>query len=72
MCHLSSSAYEMVRTTGLLSLPSQRSLRDYTYYTHSCVGFSATVDLQIRKVANLNSCEELKKYVVLIMDEMHI
>jgi hypothetical protein len=70
--HLSSSAYEMVRTTGLLHLPSQRTLRDYTYYTEACHGFSASVDQQLRKVARIESCRLMEQYVVLIMDEMHI
>ena len=67
--HLSSSAYEMVRTTGLLRLPSQRTLRDYTYYTQSC---SSTVDQQLCKAAQIDSCRLMEKYVILIMDEMHI
>ena len=29
--HVSSSAYETVRETGIVKLPSQRTLRDYTY-----------------------------------------
>ena len=39
--HLSSSAYEMIRETGTIMLPSQRTLRDYTYHTKAVVGFSS-------------------------------
>ena len=37
--HLSSGAYELLRSSGVLSLPSQRMLRDYTYYTTANPGF---------------------------------
>lgn len=70
--HLSSSAYELLCTSGVLKLPSQRTLRDYTYYTQSCNGFSVSVDRQIMDMANINSCPERDKYVIIIMDEMHI
>lgn len=42
--HLSGKAYETVRNSGVLKLPSQRTLRDYTHYIPSTVGFSAQVD----------------------------
>ncbi len=70
--HLSSSAYELLCTSGVLKLPSQRTLRDYTYYTQSCNGFSVSVDRQIMDMVNINSCPERDKYVIIIMDEMHI
>lgn len=31
--HLSGGAYETLCETGVIKLPSQRTLRDYTYYT---------------------------------------
>ena len=70
--HLSSSAYEMVRESGIIKLPSQRTLRDYTHHTKAIVGFSKEVDSQIVAATNLHTCEEREKYVLLIMDEMHI
>ena len=42
--HLSGSAYEMLRESGVIKLPSQRTLRDYTYYTKATTGFSDEVD----------------------------
>lgn len=56
----------MIRDSGVVSLPSQRTLRDYTYYTKACAGFSTEVDRQLMEVAN---CPEREKYVV---DEMHV
>lgn len=38
--HLSGSAYELLRDSGAIVLPSQRTLRDYTYYTKAAAGFS--------------------------------
>ena len=70
--HLSSSAYELLRTSGILRLPSQRTLRDYTYHTKACHGFSATVDRQLMDLAKIDSCKAMDKYVIIIMDEMHI
>ena len=70
--HLSSSAYEMVQESGIIKHPSQRTPRDYTHHTKAIVGFSKEVDSQIVAAANLYTCEEREKYVLLIMDEMHI
>ena len=70
--HLSSSAYELLRSSGILKLPSQRTLRDYTYHTHSCHGFSNSVDQQLMDLAKIDTCRPMDKYVVIIMDEMHI
>ena len=56
----------------MLRLPSQRTLRDYTYYTQTCSGFSVSVDQQLMDLAKTDSCPERDKYVVIIMDEMHV
>ena len=46
---LSSKAYETIRDSGCISLPSQRTLRDYTHFVKSTSGFSAEVDSQTPK-----------------------
>ena len=38
--HLSSSAYSLLKESGVLTLPSERTLRDYTYYFKASSGFS--------------------------------
>ena len=53
-------------------LPSQRTLRDYTYYTRAVCGFSEDVDRQLMEAASIQTCAEHEKYVILLMDEMHI
>ena len=70
--HLSSSAYEVLRNTGVLKLPSQRTLRDYTYHTESAPGFSADFDKQLMDTADILNCTEREKYVIIIFDEMHV
>ena len=36
------------------------------------IGFSAAGDKQLFEAANISDCQEWEKYVVLILDEMHI
>lgn len=72
MRHLSGAAYEVLRNTGVLKLPSQRTLRDYTYHTDSAPGFSLSVDEQLMGAANIQSCPERERNVILILDEMHV
>ena len=59
-----------LRESGCIRLPSQRTLRDYTHYTKATIGYSAEVDQHLVEVADLSN--DLNKYVVLIMDEVHI
>ena len=70
--HLSSSAYEVVRESGAIRLPSQRTPRDYTYHTKAGTGFSNGVDKQLKIAAKLPSCPEREKCVILIFDEIHL
>ena len=70
--HLSSTAYETLRESGAIRLPSQRTLRDYTHHTEATAGFSKQVDEQLRVAAQLTSCPEREKCVIIIMDEMHL
>ena len=53
--------------SGCITLPSQRTLRDYTHYIKSTVGFSDEVDLQLAGAAKLNASEEFKKCVIMLM-----
>ena len=70
--HLSSGCYEALRKTGCLSLPSQRTLRDYTHFAKAISGFSTAVDKQLIEAAEIATCPEWKKCVVILQDEMHI
>ena len=59
--HLSGKAYDMVRNSECIRLPSQRTLRDYTYYTSTTIGFSAEVDKQIHDAIDFS--EERNRYI---------
>ena len=72
MRHLSSSAYELLRTSGVLKLPSQRTLRDYTYHARTATGFMVEVDLDIMDCASILQGSEMEKCVIIIFDEMHV
>ncbi len=62
----------MLRQSGCLHLPSQRTLRDYTHYIKARMGFSSEVDEMLVSAANLTTCPEREKCVLLLLDEMHI
>lgn len=58
--------------SGVIALPSQRTLRDYTHFVQSRLGFSDEVDEQLMEAAKVTTLEEYKKCVIIIVDEMHI
>ena len=68
--HLSGRAYEMLRESGCIRLPSQRTLRDYTHYIPATIGFSHEVDQQLIDMVDFS--KERNTYVGLILDEIHI
>ena len=53
-------------------LPSQRTLRDYSHCVRASAGYSSDVDLQLIRAANILSCPEWHKFVILLIDEMYI
>ena len=70
--HASSQAYEALRSSGCITLPSQRTLCDYTNYAQVNSGFSAEVDHQLIDVAQISTYVEQKKCIVLLINGMHI
>ena len=70
--HLSSSAYETLRNSGAIHLPSQRTLRDYTHFTKASCGFSREVDQQLVEYSKVRTCSEMDKCIVILMDEMKV
>ena len=66
-----SGAYEALRDSSCIKLPSQRTLRDYTHYVEASTGFSSEVDKMLIQVAKVNTCPECEMNVILL-DEMHI
>ena len=49
--HHSSGAYEALRESCCLSVPSQRTLRDYTFFMKGAAGFSTEPDKMLKEVA---------------------
>lgn len=70
--HRSSGTYETLRRSGLLRLPSQRTLRDYTHYISAHIGFSGQVDMELLRAANYKELQEWEKCITLLIDEMHL
>ena len=52
----------MVQNSECIRLPSQRTLRDYTYYTSTTIGFSAEVDKQVHDAIDFS--EERNRYSI--------
>lgn len=70
--HQSSKAYKTLRDSGCISLPSQRTLRDYTHCVNSTSGFSSDVDSLLIQASHVSSTAEWAKCICLVMDEMYI
>ena len=69
---LSGSAYNALRTSGFVKLPSERTLRDYLHYFSSKPGFQDEVHGQLLKEANLNDLPLEHRCVFLMLDELKI
>lgn len=69
---LSSSCYNSLRSTGVLRLPSERTLRDYTNVIKAKSGFQCEVDEQLFKEAKMDELADHQKYIALIFDEVKI
>ena len=68
----SSSAYETIRKTGILKLPSGRTLHDYSHYTASVPGFTAASDVQLKEANSRTKPQHLSHHVILLIDEMYV
>ena len=70
--HMSGKAYETLRQSGVVLLPSQRTLRDYSHSVKAEPGFSQEVDHQLMEAAKVMTSKEWEKLVVILLDEMYI
>ena len=66
----SSSCYEELRDSGILVLPSQRTLRDYRNYVKPNTGFNEPVISELVELTQ--SYFDVQRYIVLLFDEMKI
>ncbi|KAL5457434.1 hypothetical protein EMCRGX_G034693 [Ephydatia muelleri] len=69
---LSSASYHALRSSNLVILPSERTLRDYTNIVKAKTGFSTGIDAQLCHEANIDSIPDHEKYVCLVFDEVKI
>lgn len=69
---ISTSAYERLRSSAILKLPSSRTLRDYTHWVEAKSGFQSEIDMLLRKEAKLESCDEYARYACLVLDEVKV
>ena len=69
---ISSSAYDASRSSGVIILPSERTLRDYNNWMPAKPGFTADVDRQLIKESKIDEIPEYKKYVCLTFDEVKV
>ena len=69
---VSGGGYRLLRESGLLQLPSERTLRDYTHYIPPQTGFQDGVPEQLAREAKLDEIEDWQKFVCLTYDEMKV
>ena len=69
---LSSASYRALRSSSLLVLPSERTLRDYTHVVKAKPGFHPGIDEQLCRDAKIDSIPEYQKYVCLVFDEIKV
>lgn len=70
--HQSNKCYETLRESKCITLPSQRTLRDYTHYLPCNTGFSNEVDKELIRVSGVNTIQDFQKCVCIAIDEMHV
>ena len=58
---ISSKTYDIIRESGFISLPSKRTLRDYTHWTRLKPGFFAELFNHLRKEAKVDSLAEWQR-----------
>ena len=70
---LSSSAYNAIRSAGFITLPSERTLRDYTRWIKSETGCQPEVTQQLLdEISKYDMGEDVKKHVCLCLDEVKV
>ena len=68
--HSPRKSYEMLRNSGVITLPSTRTLCDYRHFAPTESGFSIIADMQLLESLKLKP--SLAKYVIILIDEMYV
>ena len=61
-----------IQHAGVLVLPSERTLGDYTHWVQASPGFPSDNDKQLKDEAKIDSIPEYQKYICLAFDEVRI
>ena len=69
---LSSGAYEALRTSGFIKLPSDRTLRDYSNVFTAKAGFQDELDKQLVDEIESKALPSYRKFVGIVIDEMKV
>ena len=69
---LSSASYHALRSSDVLVLPSERTLRDFTHFVKAKPGFQPEIDEQLCQEAKIHSIPDFQKYVCLVFDEIKV
>ena len=70
--YASTNAYRMARNSGLIALPSDRTLRDYTHWITVKDGIQVGMIQQMKNCLEFESMRTYEKQFALAMDEMKI
>ena len=70
--HKSSGCYSTLRNSGIITLPSDRTLRDYRHASSSTSGFSVETDQELLEAVRQQKPQHLANYIGVILDEMHV
>jgi hypothetical protein len=68
----SPKAYNAMRESNLIILPSQRTLKDYTHWFRPQVGYQVETFTQLYEDFKVSTLTEAQQNVVLVFDEMKI
>ena len=70
--HRSSGCYSTLRNSGVITLPSERTLNDYRHHSSSTSGFSYSTDMQLLDLLKNQKPSDIAKYVTVVLDEMYL
>ena len=65
--HKSSGCYKTLRATGVLQLPSERTMRYYRHSSPSTTGFSKATNMELLEAVGQQIPKKLACYVPLIV-----
>ena len=69
---MSGASYHAMRTGGFITLPSERTLRDYSNYIKTIPGIQYEVLKQLKEHSKVDELPESKRYVTILIDEIKI